>query len=144
MGGGGTSHMKDIRGCAAQIGGFYTHTHTPTHPHTKLRCPFTQVFQLWKPFERGVPFQHLFSFVGCEILITIITIHSINWWNQNYLGAPTTRSEGEEIYIGLCKMGWAAQIGGFYTQKIAGCPFTQVFQLRLPFQKGAPFQHFFS
>ena len=25
----------------------------------------------------------------------------------------------------------------------AGCPFTLVFQLRLPFQKGAPFQHFF-
>ena len=25
----------------------------------------------------------------------------------------------------------------------AGCPFTLVFQLRLPFQKGAPFQHLF-
>ena len=25
----------------------------------------------------------------------------------------------------------------------AGCPFTLVFQLRLPFQKGAPLQHFF-
>ena len=54
-------------------------------------CPFTLVFQLRLPFQKGAPFQHFFSYFGCEILITM---YFINWWNQNYLGAPTTRAEG--------------------------------------------------
>ena len=77
------------------------------------------MFQLRLPFEKGAPFQHLFvcfcfvclfvcfcfvcffvfvfSFFGCEILITM---HSLNWWNQNYLGGPTTRSKiGENLHM---------------------------------------------
>ena len=37
-------------------------------------CPFTLVFQLELPFQKGAPFQHFFQF-GCEIRITL---HSIN------------------------------------------------------------------
>ena len=70
------------------------------------------MFQLGLPFEKGALFQHFFlSFFGCEILITM---HSLNWWNQNYLGAPTIRSEGGENSHRY-KIGWAAQIGGYIT-----------------------------
>ena len=105
----------------------------------KARVPFTQMFQLRLPFEKGAPFQHFFfSFFGCEILITM---HSLNWWNQNYMGAPTTRSEGEKIHI--CKIGWAAQIVRFKThtrkkqqqQQLQGAPSLKCSSYDYPFKK---------
>ena len=54
-------------------------------------CSFSLVFQLRLPFQKGAPFQHFFSQFGCGVLITML---SMNLWNQNYLGAPTTRAEG--------------------------------------------------
>ena len=73
----------------------------------KARVPFTQMFQLRLPFEKGAPFQHFcFSFFGCEILITMHEIRII--WVPLQLGP-----RGEKIHI--CKIGSAAQIVGFKT-----------------------------
>ena len=105
-------------------------THTYTHKaRVPLHSSVPAKITLWK----RCPFPTLFfSFVGCEILITIITMHSINWWNQNYLCAPTTRSEGEEIHIGLYKMGWAAQ-------KICRVPLHSSVPAKITLSKRCPF-----
>ena len=46
--------------------------------------PFTLVFQLRLPFQKGAPVQHLFH----SVVAKFPCMHSINWWNQNHLGAP--------------------------------------------------------
>ena len=79
-----------------------TKTKNKTKQKKKLQdAPLTQLFQLRLPFLKGAPF-HTFFIVGCKILITI-TMHSKNWWNQNYLGAPSIRAEGELL---ICKIYW--------------------------------------
>ena len=45
----------------------------------KARVPFTQMFQLRLPFEKGAPFPTFFSsFFGCEILITMHSL-TLKW-----------------------------------------------------------------
>ena len=84
MGGGGTTLSQKVR--------------VPLHSNVPAKIT------LWK----RCPFPTFFFFI-----FRLRNSHSLNWWNQNYLGAPTTRSEGKKIYI--CKIGWAAQIGGYIT-----------------------------
>ena len=44
-------------------------------------CPFTLVFQLRLPFQKGAPLLSSTFFI-------MWLLNSINWWNQNHLSAP--------------------------------------------------------
>ena len=136
------TYIEDIRGCSAQIGGFYTHTHTharPTPTHTKARVPFhssVPAITVWK----SCPFPTL------SFICWLRNSHKDN----NDAFHKLMKSKLFECPYNLVRGGgnshrpMSRPNWWILHKKFAGCPFTQVRQLRLLFQKGTHFQHFFS